>query len=285
MSTSEFDTLNAIKKFMFNIENTSFELFGSGMYKRTRYVKPYSHFFYVFMFVIEGSMRLTLGDKELVLSEGETVLLAPGEIHLPRIEDEATQAGSISFCFSKNNFESGNDLYKKISGVLSCPYHYIKRNQLFFQPLLRCFEAVLSGSKYAIASSFYETITSLIEVLNISNSPDDIEHILQDSDMSRLNKINTIANVYYDKNISVEEMADSLFLSTRQLNRIIQCHYGCSWRELILQKRMSVAADLLLTTEMTVDEISDYLGYNSPRSFYSAFKKFYNQPPGAFKTK
>ena len=110
-----------------------------------------------------------------------------------------------------------------------------------------------------------------------------IDEIFPDGNISRIHKINTLANVYYDRNISIEDIAKLLFLSTRQANRIIQNYYGCTWRELVIQKRMMVAADLLQNTEMTVEEISEYVGYESVRGFYSAFKKYYKKPPSAYR--
>lgn len=285
MNSSHREDIPSLKEYSFNIENTSFELFAGIITLRDKYVKPYSHFFNVIIFVLSGNMKLQVENTEIEMLEGDVMILPPSVNHMPYIENSDTKAACISFQFSENDLEKSNDLYKKLCLLLDGKSSHIKNNPKFHELLKKCFDIIIKGNKYAIGAAFYEVLVSLILDDRLVSSIIENEPTPQDSDMNRVNKINTIANAYYDKDISVEDVAKMIYLSVRHTNRMIHTYYGCSWRELIVQKRMTVAADLLQTTEMSVDEISEYVGYSSTRGFYLAFKKYFDKPPGSFRRK
>lgn len=283
MAIYKNDTLYAPREYQFNIENVSFNLLANIIEPRDKYVKLYSHSFYVLIFVTRGSMKLTVENDEYTLSSGSGMIVSPHIKHMTTFKSNETEANCISFGYIKNTLDDSNDLFGKLDSFLSVRNYPIIGKAIIFELMQKCFNSVLSGNKYVISSAFHELLTGLLIDGGIIKTDEGIDEILPDSNISRLHKINTLANVYYDKNITIEDIAKMLFLSTRQANRIIQIHYGCSWRELVVQKRMLVAIDLLKTTEMTISEIAEYIGYESERGFYSAFKKHFNQPPGFYR--
>ena len=52
-----------------------------------------------------------------------------------------------------------------------------------------------------------------------------------------------------------------------------------------MQKRMTLARNLLENSDMTIEEISEYVGYDSTRGFYSAFTKYFGENPGTIRKK
>jgi AraC-like DNA-binding protein len=59
---------------------------------------------------------------------------------------------------------------------------------------------------------------------------------------------------------------------------------GCSLGVMIRKEKRRRAEDLLLHTRLSVQEISDMLGYRSPSQFISFFKSETGKTPGAFRT-
>ena len=47
--------------------------------------------------------------------------------------------------------------------------------------------------------------------------------------------------------------------------------------------RMEHASELLKGTKLTVEDISDRVGYESVYAFSRAFRQYYNIPPGAYR--
>jgi len=270
-------------EYKFNMENTRFSLFANPVFPRDKYVKLYSHSFFVIIFVTRGIARVTVENDEFLINAGDAVVVASDVKHGIAFENHETEACCISFSYSKNSLDDSNDLYAKIKKALPDKSLYIKGKNLLIELIQKCFASINDGNKYVIAASFYNMLVGLMDECGLSKSESVIDELFPDGDISRLHKINTLANVYYDRKISVDEIAKLLFLSTRQVNRIIQSYFGCAWRELIIQKRMTVAVDLLKTTDMTIEEISVYVGYESVRGFYSAFKKYFEKSPSEYR--
>ena len=78
---------------------------------------------------------------------------------------------------------------------------------------------------------------------------------------------------HYHQPITEETLADQVHLSKRQLSRVLRQLYGKSFRQLLIDIRLSQAAQLLVTTDLTATEIAGRVGYGSDSGFYEAFKK------------
>lgn len=90
---------------------------------------------------------------------------------------------------------------------------------------------------------------------------------------------------HYADAITEETLARQLHLSTRQLSRILQQLFGKSFRRLLIDIRLSHAARLLTTTELSAEEVATRVGYGSVSGFYDAFHKKYGVSAGSYKQK
>lgn len=79
-----------------------------------------------------------------------------------------------------------------------------------------------------------------------------------------------------------EMVASQLCLSVRTFNRYLK-NSGVSYRELQEQVRKEKAADYLLTTDDSIQKISDTMGYANPSNFTKAFKIWYGMTPKAYR--
>ena len=95
---------------------------------------------------------------------------------------------------------------------------------------------------------------------------------------SYLVKIDDIINDF-QKDINLQSLAASLHLSTKQTSRIIQKKYKKKLSEILIEKRLSVAAELLLRSSKSVSQIVEYVNFPSERYFYTLFKKTFGCTP------
>jgi AraC family 4-hydroxyphenylacetate 3-monooxygenase operon regulatory protein len=84
---------------------------------------------------------------------------------------------------------------------------------------------------------------------------------------------------------SREELASLIGASVRQLNRVLVEFYDMSFIEKLNHSRLEKAADLLQTSQLSVQEISDRLGFSSQGYFSSRFHERYGVPPSRFRQK
>lgn len=88
-------------------------------------------------------------------------------------------------------------------------------------------------------------------------------------------------NIYND--ISLELMADELNISYELMSKQFKDLKGITFSKYMMELKMKHAKELLLTTDLSVKEISYKLGYNATPYFISRFKKIYGQTPLQYK--
>lgn len=80
----------------------------------------------------------------------------------------------------------------------------------------------------------------------------------------------------------LDDCARALYTSPRQLQRALADH-GSTWRRLVLQTRMRVAAHRLAEGHWTVRRIARSVGYVEPGQFAKAFRRMYGVTPSEFR--
>lgn len=89
---------------------------------------------------------------------------------------------------------------------------------------------------------------------------------------------NYISNCYMHDN-PTEELMLQLFLSKRQTDRVVCQIMGESLANLITKQRIRVTEQLLHNTQLTLQEISERVGYHSYSGFYNAVRKYRSVTP------
>ena len=70
------------------------------------------------------------------------------------------------------------------------------------------------------------------------------------------------------------DLARYLHLSERQSERAVIEYTGKTFRDALVEMRMNTAEHLHKTTDMSLTEISQYVGYKSYNGFWKAMKKY-----------
>ena len=93
-------------------------------------------------------------------------------------------------------------------------------------------------------------------------------------------------NTNYYKRITMDELCRITNYSKAHLRRLFIKHYGVSPIEYIVNKRITIAKDMLVDApEMTVDEIADSLSFCSPSYLCKLFKRHYGMTINQYKKK
>ena len=83
---------------------------------------------------------------------------------------------------------------------------------------------------------------------------------------------------------SVADMAESVHLTPRMLNKIFHEVVGRSPKSVYDHIRMQEALDLLQGTQLSLDQLAHRLGFSGPSHFSKAFKAHFNHTPGAVRS-
>jgi len=88
----------------------------------------------------------------------------------------------------------------------------------------------------------------------------------------------------YHKDIYLEKLADEYNVSLSYLSRVFKKHYGITFQQHLANTRIDRAKKLLISTSMTINDISEATGFNSRNTFIRMFKKLEGVTPTEFRT-
>ncbi|WNO10902.1 GlxA family transcriptional regulator [Teredinibacter sp. KSP-S5-2] len=117
----------------------------------------------------------------------------------------------------------------------------------------------------------YEKPSSLIE----SNNSHPDEEIVQSQIWIQSNQ---------SKHISVQNLAEQFGMSMRSFNRRFKTATGVSPLTYVQQVRMETAKDLLKTTNLSIGEVMDKVGYHDGSYFTNLFRKIHGTTPSQYRT-
>ena len=91
--------------------------------------------------------------------------------------------------------------------------------------------------------------------------------------------------LYDYKDLTLELLSRRLALSPRQTERLLREQFGMTFRQKKTVARMSAAAALLRTSDLSVAAIAERLGYASPEHFSGAFRRHWDQSPREYRSR
>lgn len=85
------------------------------------------------------------------------------------------------------------------------------------------------------------------------------------------------------EDLSIEFLAEQVYLSPSYLMNLFKKETGKTINQVITEKRMEMSCDLLLHTRLSLQEISEHVGYTDPRHFSKLFKRYTGKTPGEYR--
>lgn len=83
--------------------------------------------------------------------------------------------------------------------------------------------------------------------------------------------------------VTLSQLADDFHQPLSTMSKIIKEEIGHTFRELLMKKRFQMAVQLLLETDLRVEEIAIYVGYENLSYFYRQFKKRCKMTPRQYR--
>ena len=82
-----------------------------------------------------------------------------------------------------------------------------------------------------------------------------------------------------DPEFGIDALADALNMSTNQLFKKVKAIMNTTPYNVIVQIRMTAAAQLMKQGNLNISEVAYKVGYQELSNFSRSFKKFYNASP------
>ena len=100
---------------------------------------------------------------------------------------------------------------------------------------------------------------------------------------SRIAEIDKYVHSHMREQVTLEAIARHIHISTKQINRILQRDFNLTGRDYVDRLKCEQAKDMLLHTDMTLEEIAAATGYANVFSFIKFFRRVEGLPPGLFR--
>ena len=246
-----------------------------GPAKRIRYV--HSHFTYEVFFITEGSLTLVT-DGASSTYEGKVVIIPPrtGHYTLPRGEG----CFCLLFSLEKSKNTARLSYLKELLDRGACAFSITEDISYYIRAIARKSEENTLASERAVV-----LLTELLfgELMRALLPEDELLESVKSSS-KHIAAIEAFVNSNYRHRVTLSDVASHVYLSTRQVSRILQREYGSTLSELLTEKRLAQAKMLLKNTDQSVGEIALEVGIGSENYFFALFKKRYGITPLKYRT-
>ena len=152
---------------------------------------------------------------------------------------------------------------------------------------LNCLEYVLKPVRYDALTGILQNAINAAEERSRRTRMENLGQQYVDA-VAQKNKPNTsdaagVAMDYIaahlDEELSVKQLSALAYVSPDHLTRVFKKKYGKSIPDVILERRMALAGELLKKKEMSIAAVSGSVGFSNYSYFSEQFKKVYGMTP------
>jgi len=98
-----------------------------------------------------------------------------------------------------------------------------------------------------------------------------------------IEKVMEYLRLHYSEDITLNTVAEAVFLNPVYISRLIKEQTGRNYTELVMEMRVEQAVELLEHSDMYVYEIAEKVGYNNLKYFYKVFRKVKGKSPSDYR--
>lgn len=239
------------------------------------------------------SFEIATENGNISVEEGDIAIVPSRFMHCQlHPSDKGTMWSSLLFSYTRNNVPGTSDLYGIFRKTLDFGEIKVIKNNTVLYDILSRMKGLENHPVYSTpALNTVYFITVLSELMGSAEQLRDSKssHLtasLSDGknekmfchDIMLIEKLNALIN---NGITSSSQAAQELFISTRQLSRIVRRLYGCTYHELVDKVRLEKAAKMLCQTDAPISTVGEASGFGS--TFVRVFKKHYGITPKAYR--
>ena len=231
---------------------------------------------YEFIFVTKGTVTMEINSSIYEANSPSVIIVSPLETH--QIINATDDYQRIVLVLNASEFE--NNIPPKICAVLKCRPKGFKSvlypAQKEFNRILNC----LSELQCENITYYNDYVRNLIHNLMILICRLEPQSLFKNKEMMEI-------QTYIDKNYaeidSLQEVAEKFFISNSHFSRAFKEYSGYSPIQYLMNIRIYKSQELLLNTNMRVNEISNMVGYKDNNNFIKQFKAKLGLTPNSYR--
>lgn len=219
-------------------------------------------------------------DRNKVLHSGEKAdfksIFSDEEIH-GFIRDMKYYPAKINDCLSTffNRFNMQIHTFGAISDacseLLEKVNEYAVKNEIEVKNPMEHFydKYIFSGNIDQLQSDFSEYFHYVFSSI----------HLKEIGQENLLAQMTEYINKNYSKKLTLQQIASQFYISQSTCSNLLKENVGMTFNDYISKIRIQNAKKLLTETKLSVNKISDEIGYSNPKYFFKIFKKITGYTP------
>ncbi len=218
--------------------------------------------FFDLTMVFSGKLHYNIDEKDITLNKNDAILIPPGSMRIRYAGNEPVHYISI-------NYRSDGTEEKDIP-------LYLPNRRTFFKEALLFFDKITKANIVAHREATYDRgLQLLIQLLK-----NDIEN---QSLNPHVQKILEYISTHLTRQITLNEIADSLFLTVPYCCHLVKKELGTTISEIIVRERVQLAQQYLSSGSTLLKDIPSLCGFTDYSTFYKGFKKHTGISPSKYK--
>lgn len=229
---------------------------------------------YHWLLTESGKGSIEIENKSFTLNKGESILISP---HIPHIYTKCSQQWTTAFATFDGSIAS------QIPAIVGpSPYLFAPSNhRSYFEKWIKQIVVRHKQNHLTAMSLSNDCYDFLLHFSEISNSLNSENHPLF---MHYVFPVITQIEKYYYSALTLEELAESIYISPQYLNRLFKRFVNQTVYSYLMNYRVYKAKELLTgQPDLTVQDIASQVGFINVSHFIATFKKNTGYTPLQFK--
>lgn len=251
-------------------------------------VDEHTHDYIEIVYIVSGTAIEHVDGIEYNVRRGDIIFMTPNSIHSfipgakfehveiffsPRLIGEAvmTSAQALSM-LALSSFDNLRN--NKSFGLIRIDESEISEVEALLYSMEREFSEKREGFEAYMCNCLNMILIKMLRSVSQENSSGDIWAALL-----------KYIDENYEKKLRLASLASKCFYNPSYFSRAFKQRYGVSLTEYLKQKRIERAKKLLLEEDVTVEAVSDKVGFSDRSAFYIAFEKNTAMTPMQYRRK
>lgn len=244
-----------------------------GAYRREKHWHRSIEIFAVF----EGSISFYINEEQYVLKAGEFILLNSNEIHsVHALVPNKTLVLQIPLKLFEDYYVENQMIVFNHN-----PKNHDKKIMEYIQEIYVAYMEKKTGYEWKVKSDFFMLVYVL--VTKYRQQEVSMEQLRHHKKLDQLSMITSYIREHYDKELSLEKVAQVFGYSPSYLSRMFQKYAKTNYKTYLQSVRIQYAFQEFVNTNHTVSEIAMNHGFPNSKAFSKEFKRMYGVLPSEYR--
>ena len=262
-----------------------FPIYASRQMGRPELVQNHYHGSAEIMCVLEGRIKMLIGTVYRECEKGDIIFIPPSMVHevFSLTEDAAIQGmvfelSLVEVAALQLDF---SELFRRSQGlqyVITSKAEGYAELCGYIKNILDVYGSFSAGSRIQIASNLLLIMARLIRLFSLEESA-------HDKNYKKLRAVLSYVEKNYTEKIQISELSEIIHVCDDRLIRLFKEVTGETPIEYIMNLRIEAAIKLLSTTDLSVADVAEKVGFRSDTYMTRVFRQKLNTTPGKYRQK